>query len=225
MAKTEQKDNSTYIQKKTLRKKALSILDSMGVEAKVMETHGGEGKLFDACYSHLETGIVFEKDERKAEKLAKQRPHWRVYQADSEKALADHVGADMPITLLDIDPYGACWNCVDGFFGSKRDFAPVLAICVNDGLRQTLSIKTGWKVEQMGEMVMRYGNDALYHHYLEICEELLGEKIAQAGYRLEQFNGYFCGFNSFMTHFLAIARRETSPFETTALQATEIPQA
>lgn len=172
-----------------------------------METHGGEGKLFDACYSHIDIGIVFEKDERKVEKLAKQRPHWRVYQSDCVLALADHVGGDMPIELLDIDPYGACWDCVDAFFSSKRDFAPVLAICVNDGLRQTLSLKGGWKVGQMQDMVTKYGNDVLYHQYLEICQELIGEKIAQAGYRLEQFYGYYTGFNGFMCHFLAMARK------------------
>lgn len=51
------KDNSTYRQKVALRQMVLNWID----EPIVLEAYGGNGKLFNACYSHIARGVVIEK--------------------------------------------------------------------------------------------------------------------------------------------------------------------
>lgn len=202
----KQLDNSTYKQKVALRKKGLEILREAGIERPiVLESHGGKGELFKAVYEHLDAGIVFETDPKKSAVLGKQRPTWAVYEADSVVALAGGVGAHLTIDLLDIDPYGECWPVIDSFFTSERSFAPVLAVAVNDGLRQKLAMGGAWDVISMQGPVQRHGND-LHPIYLEVCRELLEEKAAHAGYQVDHFAGYYCGAKQQMTHFLAVLR-------------------
>ena len=71
----KKQDNSTFSLKKSLRVKALLEID----DPVVMETHGGYGKLYGMCYSHLEQGVVFEKRPERSAKLAMQRPGLAVY--------------------------------------------------------------------------------------------------------------------------------------------------
>lgn len=202
-----QKDNSTFGHKVALRKMALQQLAFDGITRPfVMETHGGAGKLFDACYSHLEQGVVFEKDPEKAAILGKQRPTWAVYESECEPVLAEGVGAHLQIDLLDIDPYGEPWPVFDAFFQSTRPFAPVMAIAVNDGLRQGLAMGQAWKIGSMAKMTVKYGND-LHPIYLDICREMVAEKVAHAGYTVSHFGGYYCGNKKAMTHYLAVIRR------------------
>lgn len=202
----QQKDNSTFRQKAALRRVALKRLADLGVSAPVvLETHGGSGRLFDACYAHLDSGAVFEKDPTKSARLGRQRPTWAVYEADCIEALAAGAGRHLQIDLLDVDPYGDCWPVLDAFLTSDRPFAPVMALAVNDGLRQKLAIGA-WDVASMQDMVLRYGNK-LHDRYLEICLELLEEKAARAGYDVDHFAGYYTGHGKNMTHFLAVLRR------------------
>jgi hypothetical protein len=85
VTKRPRHDNSTFAKKKALR---LHALDLLGIEQPVVcETHGGAGKLFDACYPLVRRGVVFEKDAEKAATLAKQRPSWSVYECDATAAL------------------------------------------------------------------------------------------------------------------------------------------
>lgn len=108
MMATKQVDNSTFTEKVTLRRKALTLLDEWGVdEPVVMETHGGEGHLFDACYSHLGDGVVFEKDPIKVTRLARQRETWAVYKSDCVEAVRAGAGKQWVVDLLDTDPYPA----------------------------------------------------------------------------------------------------------------------
>ena len=93
------------------------------------------------CYSHLDRGIVFEKNEAKAGLLGRQRPTWAVYEADSEYAISQGVGADLPVNFLDLDPYGQPWGTLEAFFSSDREFPDSIAVVVNDGLRQKLGSK------------------------------------------------------------------------------------
>jgi hypothetical protein len=202
-----QKDNSTFGHKVALRKKALEMLAAEGITRPVvMETHGGKGALFDACYSHLEQGVVFEKDAEKAAVLGKQRPTWAVYECECEPVLAGGAGGHLTIDLLDIDPYGEPWGVFDSFFQSVRPFVPVMAIAVNDGLRQGLAMGRAWAIESMTGAVERHGND-LHPIYLEVCREMVAEKVAHAGYTMSHFGGYYCGTKKAMTHYLAIIRR------------------
>ena len=198
-----QKDNSTYLQKLTLRTELLGCLAESPV---VMETHGGAGKLWQACYSHVERGIVFEKDPAKVDVLAKQRPGWSVYEGDSEKAIAAGFGAHLPVNFLDCDPYGQPWNVIDGFLFSRRPKPNMLCIVVNDGLRQKVQLNGGWDVGSLPPVIEKYGN-GLYKKYLEVCEILLKAKAAQVGYDLSRFWGYYTGHGNGMTHYACVLTR------------------
>lgn len=204
MPAQKQKDNSTFIQKKHLRKRALEALTKLGVSAPaVMETHGGTGQLYRACYRDLGQGVVMEKDGKKIAKLALQRPTWAVYQCECERALQEGLGGHLAVNLLDCDPYGDANPTLDAFFSSQRPFAPVMAVVVNDGLRQTLGVGAAWSVRSMRSMVEKYGND-LHPIYLEVCKELLKDYSSKVGYEIKWFAGYYCGANSAITHWLAV---------------------
>ena len=200
-------DNSTFKHKVALRRAMLDKLAEVGIDSPtLMETHGGYGHIWKTVYPHLEQGVVFEKDARKVAHLGKQRPTWAVYEGDCIEALAAGVGGRLAIQVVDIDPYGEPWPVMDAFFTSEREFAPIMAVVVNDGLRQALGLGRAWDVKSMADMVLKYGND-LHPIYLEVCRELITEKAAQAGYTVSHFSGYYCGANQGMTHYLAMLRR------------------
>ncbi len=196
------KDNSTYRLKVSLRKKALQYLDN----PVVMETHGGTGKLFDACYGDIERGIVFEKDHRKVKLLALQRPTWRVYETSCEMAIGAGVGGDLSVNLLDVDPYGDPWPTIEAFFESERERPEVLCVAVNDGMRQAVIRGGSWELSSLQNAVSKWGND-LYPIYLEVCQDLLKEKASKAGYNLTRFAGYYCGAKKQITHYLGVLER------------------
>lgn len=202
-----QLDNGTYPQKVALRQHALERLAEAGIETPIiLETHGGSGQLFKACYPHLHVGVVFEKDAQKAARLARQRPTWAVYECDCLTALAGGVGAHLAIDLLDVDPYGSPFEVLEAFFTSTRPFAPLMAVAVNDGLRQKVTMGGAWTVHALREAVERHGND-LHPIYLEVCGEILTEIVSHAGYRVEHFSGYYAGRGGAITHYLALLRR------------------
>lgn len=197
-----QRDNSTYKQKVMLRRKMLEFVSN----PVIMETHGGAGKIFDACYGHVEQGVVFEKDDRKLAILGKQRPTWAVYGADCVGAIAGGVGNHLPVNVLDVDPYGDPWPTITAFFASDRPRPNLLAVVVNDGLRQKVRQGGSWDTATLAPMVRQYGND-LHGIYLEICQELMIEKAGQAGYALARWAAYYCGHAKQMSHYLAILER------------------
>jgi hypothetical protein len=204
---SEKKDNSTLRQKARLRNMARLFLPVTPV---VMETHGGYGHIYLECYSDVRQGVVFETSDRKVLTLAEQRPSWAVYQADCVAAIAQGAGAHLPVNFLDVDPYGDPWPVISAFFSSNRPRPDVMMVCVNDGLRQKLKMNDGWSTSSLEGIVERYGNDAMFARYLDICAELLQEKAASAGYTLDGFTGYYCGFAKQMTHYAARLTRATS---------------
>ncbi len=200
----EQKDNQTYPQKKALRLRALRELAEMGIDRpSILETHGGAGVLWAACYPHLTEGTVFEKDALKTSKLGKQRPTWAVYECDCVNALAHGVGNHLAYDLIDTDPYGETWPALDAYFSSQRPHNDKLVVVANDGLRVNLMLNRAWKVGSLQEAVERHGTD-IFPIYLEVCEELIAAKAAKAGYQLDRFSGYYTGRNGNMTHYLAV---------------------
>lgn len=198
------KDNSTIAQKIALRQSALREIES----PIIMETHGGYGEIYSRCYSHVERGIVFEKDEHKSTALSIQRPTWAVYEGDCVTAIADGVGAHLKVNYVDVDPYGEPWPVFDALFGGKASLAMKVAVVVNDGLRQKLKLNGGWSTNSMREAVSRWGNENLHDQYLEICRWLLEKKAAQLGYKLSRWTGYYCGHAKQMTHYAATLRRD-----------------
>src|SRR6185369_12380276 len=108
----------------------------------------------------------FEHDPAKAAKLGRQRPTWRVYEAEAEGALAGGVGKDLAINFLDLDPYGSPWGFLTAFLESRTIGGP-LWIVVNDGLRQKLRLGGAWHVTCLRDVVARRGND-LHDVYLDV---------------------------------------------------------
>ena len=211
MARTKQKDNSTYREKVALRKRALGELAALGVNHPVIcETHGGEGKLWEACYQFTEHGIAFEKDPARTGRLAMQRQGWAIYEADCVQALKLGVGAHLAVDLLDCDPYGGALDVVSSYFESPRPFAPVMAVVVNDGMRQALSMGAAWSIKALEPFVLKYGNDALYQHYGDICGEFIHEKAAAVSYSVSRFVFYYCGKKNFVTHWYALLTRSAA---------------
>lgn len=194
------KDHTTLRLKASLRKSLLIEVEN----PIVMETHGGWGSIWRRCYSHLQDGVVFEKNGEKALALARQRPMWAVYEADCEKAIAEGVGFHLPVNFIDLDPYSQPWPIIDSVFQNEDKLPDQLAIAVNDGLRQKLRMGGGWNVGSLVEVVDKYGNAALHDNYLEICQELLTEKAGQLGYELTRWAGYYCGHIDQMTHYAAV---------------------
>lgn len=196
------KDNSTISLKVSLRRNALREIE----KPVVLETHGGVGALYSRCYTGVNDGVVIEKDEKKSRHLASQRPAWAVYEGDCVTALRGGIGSHLPINFVDIDPYGDPWPTIDAFLASHRDLPDVLAIVVNDGLRQMVKATGGWNVHVLYPMVEKYGSN-LYGIYLEVCRELLVNKTAQHGYSLRRWAGYYCGYSGQMTHYAAVFQK------------------
>jgi hypothetical protein len=149
-------------------------------------------------------GVVIEKKPECAEFLARQRPTWAVYEADCVSALRAGVGSHLRVNFVDVDPYGESWPTLDALFESEREWPPVLALAVNDGLRQILKMTGGWNVKSMQALVVRHGNEYLENHYLDACRELVQEKAALVGYTLRRWAGYYCGQFDNMTHYGAV---------------------
>jgi hypothetical protein len=201
MAKTIQKDNSTYDLKVSLRLRALRELGD--VEPIVLETHAGMGKLFARCYSFVKAGVAFENDPEKIMTVARQRPSWAVYEADCEKSIAAGVGDHLTINFVDFDPYGQPWPVIEGFWKSKRPRPSKIVMVVNDGLRQKLQINGGWDVESMRGSVEKYGN-RLYPIYLKVAKELMGKLAAEAGYKDDPLDRLLHRSRNAMTHYAAV---------------------
>lgn len=194
------KDNSTFREKVAIRRHALQAINTDPV---ICESHGGTGKLYRALYAEISSGMVIEKDQAKFKLLIHQRPTWSVYRGDSERVISAGCGAHLPINFLDLDPYGTPWPVLDAWIDSPRPKAPRLIVVVNDGLRQKIKLGGAWSVGGFEEVTQRFGSD-IYDQYLAVCQWLMQQKAAQAGYTLSRFEGYYCGHNQAMTHYLAV---------------------
>lgn len=198
-----QKDNSTLRHKVTDRRRALTWLG--GAHA-VLETHAGRGVIYERVYQNVATGVAIEKDRERAKGLCQQRDHWTVWEGDCVDLLANGAGADREFDLVDVDPYGSPWPTIDAFFTNDRALPDRMAIVVNDGLRQKIRVGGAGDVKAMADMVLKYGND-LHSVYLEVCRELMQNKVQRCGYGVESFTGYYCGSSQQMTHYVALLSR------------------
>jgi hypothetical protein len=204
-----QVDNNTFEQKIMLRKTALNQLAAWGDTAVVMETHGGIGDVWSALYHDIADGVVMEKKGDRAIHLAHQRPSWAVYECDSVHALTYGAGKHLAVNLLDVDPYGSCWDTVRAFFTSERPFARRMVLVVNDGMRQKVRVGGAFDTEILQPVVQKWGND-LWDIYLDVCRYLVGSFTAVPGYRVTFFDGYYCGVELKMTHFVAVLEQPSA---------------
>lgn len=203
-----QKENSTLGRKVALR---ISLLKRLPVSPVILETHGGKGRVFERAYPHVKQGVVFELDQAKTEALAHQRPTWAVYQGKSEASIEAGVGAHLTVNFLDVDPFGESWPVLEAFFSSERPRADVMAIAVNDGLRQKLRLQAGWHVRSMRQAIEKWGNAGLFDRYTEVCEWKLRQIVARQGYAITHWAAYYCGEQGDMTHFGAMLERKKTP--------------
>ena len=180
------KDNRFIIPKTRLRRLALQRLLDAPV---ILETHGGEGALFRQCYMDVKQGVVIEKDPRKTEILAEQRPTWAVYEGDSAELIQAGVGGHLPINFLDCDPYGAAFDVLEAFFSSDRPFPNRFMVVVHDGLQGRLRRFGGWDQPCLQPFIQQLGEAGLKKKYLAICRTLLRERAALANYEIEHFRG------------------------------------
>lgn len=201
MSNQGKKDNSTLRHKVTLRRNLLREID----RPVILETHGGWGAIYARCYSTIERGVVFERDEAKVSVLARQRPGWAVYDADCVRAIADGAADGWGINFVDVDPYGEPWPVLDALFSRAATWPDIVALAVNDGLRQKLRIGA-WDVGSMQAEVARYGNK-LADCYVEICRDKCEQLAEQAVAGLLRWAGYYCGTNDNMTHYGAVLKR------------------
>jgi hypothetical protein len=206
MGRAVKLDNGSYRQKVLIRQAAVKQL----AEPVIMETHGGTGQLFRACYAGCPRGVVFDKDGDKVDVLARQRPTWAVYQADCVQAIAAGAGGHLAVDLLDVDPYGDPWPAIRAFFESKRPRPARVAVVVHDGVLPRLRLMGASGVGSLAEMGKRYG-DKIAPFYLEVCRELVAGIAAPGGYGVTQWAGFYSGKSGQNTHWLAILEKETAP--------------
>lgn len=180
-------DNKHFESKLRLRKALLKPVTDPLV---VLETNGGTGHLYPKLYARAEFGCVIEKDRRKAEFLARQRPTWAVYQGDNVSLLANGLLADVPFNVIDVDPWGMPFDTLEALFIHPRRFADRVAVAVMDGGRIKVQLGGAWQVGVFQEAVIHFGNN-LYPIYLDVCAWWIERQAAQAGYRLSRFEGFY----------------------------------
>ena len=197
-----QKDNTTLANKVALRLEALAACR----DPIILETHGGFGKVYQACYSRFTGGAVFEVDTEKAEALALQRPTWSVYESPCEPALAAGACDHRCFNFLDVDPYGSPFQAIEGFFSSPRPMPEELHLVVQDGLRQKVQLGGAWNCGDLKDIVADFGND-LFMCYLQVANKIVRRLAKVAGLELRSWKGYHCGAGKLMTHYWAVLHR------------------
>lgn len=200
----KQLDNKTFIEKSRIRKQMLARLDA---EPVILETHGGKGDLFKRCYADVDTGLVFETDPTKAEKLVQQRPNWSVYETDCVWGLAEGVGSHLDVNFVDCDPYGQAWHVLEAFFGSERPRAAHVVLVVHDGVRKSIERFGSINHAILHPIAEEIGELNISRNYLDVCEQLLHDVVSVAGYAVEGFGGFYSKRDRYQTHFFAELRR------------------
>lgn len=199
--KDPKRDNATLEHKVALRKRALDLLKADGLPPVIMETHGGKGGVWKRCYPMVKQGTVFEKDPKKVDVLAKQRPTWAVYEADCVTALREGAGTHLEYSLVDIDPYGGHWDALAAYLDSDRPFPPRWYAVINDGLKLAIQTGIAWKIDVMRPAVEHFGAD-LYPVYGEVCRWLWNRWATERGWRVEVLALLHAGVQGNMTHAL-----------------------
>lgn len=201
------KDNGSRGVKAYVRHELMRVLPPSAV----LETCGGSGGMYNDCYRGL-PGVVIEKNTRKAEALAEQRPTWAVYEGDAEKIVAAGAGFHLHISFVDIDPYGDPWPLVDAVFSRAKDLPDTWGLVVNDGLKRFLMLGRAWKLERFRKYVEEHGNKNIPGMYPQICREMIEQKAHACGAGLSWWLCRSGGHGRQMTHYAAVISRLGGPF-------------
>jgi hypothetical protein len=200
---SKQKDNSTLDAKLRLRR---AVLKNAPPAPMVLETHGGNGRVYERAWYTASGGCVIEKDSGKIEQLAQQRPHWSVFEGDCIAALGAGLMSSTAFDVVDVDPYGSPLPIFDALFHVERTFPERWHLVVNDGMRQKLQRGGAWHVAELARIVARRGNN-LAPVYLEVARELVEAFALRIGYQVAGWHGYYTGDKGLMTHYWAVLER------------------
>jgi len=192
----EQKDNSGIEEKIAVRREGISWLQRT---PKVLELFAGRGKIYRVVYKHFNGGVAFEKDQDKAASIARQRPTWRIYEADCVAGIRHGLTFGDKFSFIDLDPYGNPWESLNAVF-EEGLFRDSCVVAVNDGMRIKLRVNGGRDVKSVRPMWKKFGG--LHDCYLQACRWQINKKAANAGFDVDRFTGIYGGHNDQMTHYL-----------------------
>lgn len=198
------KDNSGIMVKIKMRSMLLKELPS----ARILESHGGVGRIYSMIYSGIEKGVVFEKDKRKAEILMRQRPKWSVYCGDCVPAISKGVGFHVEPNFFDIDPYGEPWPVIFSIFENSHRIPDKWCMVVNDGLRQKLQMGGGWSVKSMKDEAKVFGSSNMAKNYHMIVEEKISNLCEMNGFDVKKWAIHYSGRGKQMTHYAGVFMRQ-----------------
>ena len=200
------KDNAGLQDKLKLRRRALSYVEG---DLLPLEVFAGAGTVGRELYREADRGTAFEKDPAKTERLARDRPAWRVYEGDAIVLTA--AAAFFPGTnYVDVDPYGDPHPAIAAVFEAAAHLADHFVLAVNDGLRQYVRMGKAWSGTSLQGIVAQYGTN-LWAVYLDVCKRLVTEKAGEASYRLTRFEGFYAGHARQMTHYYAVLQKTEAP--------------
>src|SRR3990167_8176861 len=97
------RSNTTLTDKINLRRLALSDVP----HPVVLEVFGGTDEIYDHCYQAIPRGIVFEKNEPRANFLGLQRRRWLVYGGVGIAVIREGVGSEiLSVNFVVVDSFG-----------------------------------------------------------------------------------------------------------------------
>ncbi len=195
------KDNSTFFEKTELRRRIIKAERPR----MILETHGGFGRIYDACYRGMR-GAVCEIKKDAAGVLAMQRPEWAVYCGESEKIIRSGLMTCFPFDFIDLDPYGEPFTILEAIVAGG--LGERVRVVVNDGLRNKIKVGGAWNCGVMKEIVADFGNQ-LNAKYLAAAQEKTRRILDRGGFKMSGFKGYHCGHANDMTHYTFTAERKS----------------
>lgn len=140
---------------------------------------------------------MFERQIVKCRQLARSRPNWRVYGGDNVPAIRAGAGADLPVNVLDVDPYSDPWPALEAWFGSERVRPPEVVVIVTDGNAHSLHRGKAWTLAGGRAQAWDAGG------YLAMARHQLGMLAEPHGYEMTEWAGYACGTFNRLRHYAA----------------------
>lgn len=175
------RDNSTFINKIRLRNRVLADCKSNPV---ILETHGGFGRIYERTWWHASSGVVIEKDDKKAQHLCRQRPKWAVYQGDSEAAIDVGLCRNIQFDIIDLDPWGSTIPLLSALSKPGRQFPDRWHLVANDGGWLNAGLGGAWSMKGLEKFVGRDGNHFTQERYREVLKEIVGEFSDKIGFEV-----------------------------------------
>ena len=202
-SKAFSKDNGSRNVKAALRQK---MLGKIKVPV-ILECNGGYGALYNDCYRQY-SGITIEKDPKKTQPLADQRPGWAVYEGKAETIIRYGACFHLPINFIDVDTYGSPWGIIDAIFDEGYKYLPdKWVLVVNDGTAKSFKFGIAWKQIRFHDYVVKYGNSSMAINYNAICRDIIEKKAQAKSLGLSYWTFFNAGYMNSMTHFSAVIER------------------